>query len=199
MTTTLAAFDPRYRDPRIRLAVSIAGPTRNFSKNYFSQNQIPYLMVAGDQDVIVDYRANALDVREKDPDSVLVTLRGGSHTGFAGVSRYLFRWVNHPDTLGCRSVTSNIRPNEGYPSELYSATHGVEPAERLRFCEGLENMPRAMRPEVQHMYTTLAVFGFIDSLFADDSAIRVKRKHFLTRFFDKENEQVTVDAGDYKL
>ena len=104
MTTTLVSFDGRMRDERIKAAVSIAGPARMFNHHFFSTSDIPFMMIAADQDALVTYKANALPVLDRDPDSILVTLKNGSHTGFAGISAYIFRWLNHPDVIGCKQA-----------------------------------------------------------------------------------------------
>jgi predicted dienelactone hydrolase len=42
LTTTLATFHPRLRDPRIAAAVSIAGPAAMFSPAFFATADVPF-------------------------------------------------------------------------------------------------------------------------------------------------------------
>jgi predicted dienelactone hydrolase len=80
MTTTLAAFHPEKRDPRIGAALSIAGPTAPFTETFFTHAEVPFLMLAGDVDAMVPYDSNAAPVPEVIPGGQLVTLASGSHT-----------------------------------------------------------------------------------------------------------------------
>src|SRR5690606_13309203 len=93
LTTTLAVFHPELRDPRIRAAISIAGPTFVFTPAFYRHHSLPFLMLAGDIDALVPYGANAAPVPERVPGGELVTLRAGSHTGFAGPATVM-RWLN---------------------------------------------------------------------------------------------------------
>jgi len=60
LTTTLVSFHPRLRDPRIRAALSIAGPGALFDERFFASAELPFLMVAGTADAMVDYPTNAV-------------------------------------------------------------------------------------------------------------------------------------------
>jgi predicted dienelactone hydrolase len=59
LTTTLVTFHPKLRDPRIAAAVSIAGPAAFFSPEFFAQADVPFLMIAGTGDAMVEFGANA--------------------------------------------------------------------------------------------------------------------------------------------
>ena len=198
MTTELVSFDPRYRDTRIKAAVSIAGAVRMFNARFFSHAQLPFLMIAADSDAIVNYADNAATVREKDPDSVLVTIHGGSHAGFAGIASVLFRWVNNPDTFGCSSVKSKVERNDSPFAALIDNNAGVIPSERRHYCEDYKNLPRAMRPAEQQMYATLAAYSFFESIFNADIAVRNQQETFLLKTLAAENPAVTVSAGNYR-
>jgi predicted dienelactone hydrolase len=56
-TTTLVAFHPEWRDPRVAAAISIAGPGDVFGPHFFDHAAVPFLMIAGTADAIVDYDA----------------------------------------------------------------------------------------------------------------------------------------------
>ncbi len=200
MTTELVTFDGRLRDERIRAAVSIAGPARMFTDTFFSYADVPFMMVAADIDAMVDYENNALLVKERDPDRVLVTLKGGSHTGFAGISAYIFKWLKNPDSVGCRSLRKNLAetttPDKSFYADIEDEEYGVVAAQRTGRC-AQDALPEAMRPAQQQMLTTLAVFSFFESLFNSDEQIRQQRREFLLTTLSEENSRVTVDAGDY--
>ena len=76
MTTTLAAYHPRYGDARIKAAVSIAGPSFMLAKRFFATRSIPFLMIATPQDAIVPYSHNAADIRDKVEGAILLTMNG---------------------------------------------------------------------------------------------------------------------------
>lgn len=198
MTTELVTFDPRMSDERIKAAISIAGPARMFTDRFFSFAQVPFMMIAGDQDAIVPYELNAQPIRQHDPDSVLVTLRGGSHAGFAGIASVLFRWVKNPDSFGCASIKKNIKEDSNPFTALVSEQYGVVDGERKSLCENSDHLPRAMRPAQQQMFTTLAAFSFLESLFNPDPLRRNQAAEFLLRAYPAENPEVLVDAGDYR-
>jgi len=198
MTTKLVTFDPRHKDDRIKAAISIAGPSRMFTERFFSFAQVPFMMIAGDQDAIVPYELNAKPVRLHDTDSVLVTLKGGSHAGFAGIASVLFRWVNNPDSFGCASIKNNIQKDSEPFAALVDERYGVMDGERRSLCENSDNLPRAMRPVRQQMLTTLAVFSFLESVFNPDPLQRDQAAEFLLRNYPAENPEVLVDAGDYR-
>ena len=96
MTATLAAFHPRLRDARIRAAVSIAGPMTIFGTGFLAITPIPFLMLAGDEDVVIDYATNAPLVLERVPDGRLVTIHGGNHVGFDDSSTGVLRALPIP-------------------------------------------------------------------------------------------------------
>jgi len=198
MTTELVTFDPRMSDHRIKAAISIAGPSRMFTDRFFGFSQVPFMMIAGDQDAIVPYEQNAQPIRKHDPDSILVTLKGGSHAGFAGIASVLFRWVNNPDSFGCASIMKNIESNTHPFTALLSEEYGVIDAERGSLCKDSDNLPRAMRPAQQQMFTTLAVFSFLESLFNPDPLQRNQAAEFLLKTYPAENPEVSIDAGDYR-
>ncbi len=167
LTTALVAFHPRLRDPRVRAAVSIAGPTSMFSRGFFETAPLPFLMVAGDIDAIVDYPSNARPVLERVPGGRLLTLEGGSHVGFTDVAASIFRWLDNPDSVGCDGLEGRT-PTDGvgWP-ELGDASDGIiaEPPNPLP-CTRLP-LPRAMRPARQQMLTRIAVTAFLEARLRD--------------------------------
>jgi len=74
MTTELTAYHPRLRDPRVKAAVSIAGPLQLFGRAFFAESTLPFMMVAGDIDAMVPYEQNARPVLERVNNAWLVSL-----------------------------------------------------------------------------------------------------------------------------
>jgi predicted dienelactone hydrolase len=198
MTTELVTFDPRMKDKRIRAAVSIAGPARMFTDKFFSSTTVPFMMIAGNTDAIVSYEHNAKPIRDKDPDSVLVTIKGASHAGFAGISALLFRWANNPDSFGCASMKGKVERNDSPFDALVDEKIGVVKSERSGYCENYNNLPRAMRPAQQQMLTVLATYSFFESLFNVDATRRLMFATYLQQTLPNENRNISVDAGNYR-
>ena len=83
LTTTLATFHPRLRDPRIAAAVSIAGPAAMFSPAFFATADVPFLMIAGTGDAMIAYESNAAPIPRMVRSGGLVSIEGASHAGFS--------------------------------------------------------------------------------------------------------------------
>ena len=193
MTSTLVAFHPRLRDPRVGAAVSIAGPTVMFTSTFFETADVAFLMIAGDEDAVVDYEANAASLPERAPRAGLVTLRTGSHIGHAEIARYLFRWANNGDTLACRRLLDQLsdQSGEGGFAGLGGLEQGVDRSHRSRLCDPLPTA-RAMRPARQQMLTTLAAFSFFQSRFAGDPTVRRRAGRYLSTTLSEEHGDVSV-------
>ena len=198
MTTTLLAFHPAYRDARIQAAAAIAGPIGLFGKRFFSTPSPPFMMIAGDIDAMVDYRQNAALLRTWLPDATLVTLHGGSHTGFAGVAARLFRWVDNPDSVGCWAMRGKVDGQLDVPEHFMSALRGHEStppaAAELLPCRNPE-LPTALRPQQQLTLTKQATFAFLQSQFHPVAALRQQYKEILEHTLAQENPEVEVMTG----
>lgn len=180
MTTTLAAYHPTMADPRVRAALSIAGPTDPFSAAFFQQHAPAFLMLAGTADALVPYPSNALPVLQKIPGAQLVTIAKGSHLGFAG-STGLLRWINHPDALGCYMVTRNLDNagnEEPWFDLLGTPEQGINYQTANEFCKQ-NPLPKAINPLRQQQISRLVVSGFFDSEFSRSDENRAAAKTFL--------------------
>ncbi|MYB18520.1 MAG: hypothetical protein F4Y16_05985 [Holophagales bacterium] len=193
MTSTLAAFHPELRDDRIGAAVSIAGPSAMFTPAFFETAEVPFLMIAGDADAIVPYPENAASLPERAPRSGLVTLKDGSHVGFADIARYTSRWSRHGDTLACGALMGAVTEDAdlGDVPGLGGLDQGVARDQGGRLCDPLPSV-RSMRPARQQMLTTLAAFSFFESRFAAEAAERKRAADYLATELSGENEDVTV-------
>lgn len=198
MTTMLLAFHPDYRDPRIQAVVSIAGPTAIFGKDFFSTTSISVMMIAGDIDAMVDYGKNAEQFKTWVPDATLVTLYGGSHTGFAGIAARLFRWLDNPDIVGCWALSGTLGSTLDVPDDFISKLRGQE-NENLNDLELIPcrnpELPTALRPQHQQTLTKHAVFSFLQSQFHPADEIRDKYTRILERSLAADNPEIGVSRS----
>ena len=181
MTATLAAFHPRLHDARIRAAVSIAGPMTMFGARFFADVPIPFLLLAGDEDVVIDYATNAPLVLERVPDGRLVTIHGGNHLGFDDTSTGVLRALPNPDTEACWFLlwTLDLDRSRDTLAELGGSRVGlVVPSQIPRPCSTPAPFT-AMSPIRQHLIAQLAVGAFFDSVFAPDEAARAAAANYL--------------------
>lgn len=198
LTTTLLAFHPEFRDPRIRAAVSIAGPVALLGKEFFSTPSIPFMIVAADIDAMIDYQQNAVQFREWSPDATLVTLHGGSHTGFAGLAAQLFRWIDNPDSLGCWAMRGKLGDTLDVPDNFMSELRGKEsedPAAPEHIPCRSPELPTALRPQHQQTLTKQAVLSFLQSQFHPVAEIRDEYSVILEQSLALENPEIEVSSG----
>jgi predicted dienelactone hydrolase len=203
LTTELAAFDPQRKDPRIRAAISMAGPSQFLTPGFFDGNSTPFLYIGGTADAIVPYPQNALPIPKKYKNSVLVTLESASHVGFIDMAPRVFRWFYNPDTFGCMAIMHRLKvaqqastggkplPNLG---ELIGGP-GVDAAASTPPCQP-GKLARAMRPARQHTLVTLAIYSFLESQFASSATTRQAMHEYLVSQLARENQDLTVSLGD---
>jgi len=173
ITTTLATYHPRLRDERVAAAISIAGPSAGLVSKFYETTDVPFMMIAGTLDALIDFEYNAAVIPERVQNSVLIGIDGGTHLGFSSLSEPWLRLMNHPDGLGCTAVLSNLSPDPnatfialGDESDgivLDSDTPGV--------CETMPS-ERALHPGRQQMVTSIAVLSFFEFVFNEDPAKR---------------------------
>lgn len=197
LTSTLVSFHRKLLDPRIAAAVSIAGPAVMFKPDFFTSRHIPYLLIYGDTDALVSYRDNALPALAMSSDSILVTLKGASHAGFAQPASTIMRFIDNPDVVGCETVKQEVGDDvtagsEELLAQLGGTADGVDMSKEMDFCTS-PPAPEAMPAARQHMFTTLAVYAFLESVFADSAGTRAEARNYLLHILPAENaEEVTV-------
>jgi len=197
LTTTLATFHHTLRDPRISAAVSTAGPSSIFTPAFFAGSKTPYLLIYGDGDAIVHYRENATPLLQKYPGSILVTLKGASHAGFAQPASTIMRFMDNPDVVGCRVVKEKLsgdleKQKDEFSALLGGTEDGIDLNARIDFCTA-PPIPVAMEASRQHMFTTLASYAFLESVFADDNRRQSAARDFLLTTLPAENsDEVAV-------
>ncbi len=192
MTTELVAYHPRRADQRIVAAISIAGPTYTFTRRFFAERSIPFMMVATPIDAMVPYADNAANIQNKIPGAVLVTIENGSHAGFGSQAKWL-RWFSNPDSLGCDALMENIdlSSDQTWYHKIGSPEDGVIEADAPRMCR-MNPIPAAMNPLRQHQLNTLAVSSFLQCHFADQKDIADANCEFLKTVFADEIPEVSV-------
>ncbi len=197
LTTTLASFHRKLLDPRIAAAISIAGPASVFTPIFYTSRKLPYLLIYADTDALVSYPENALRALHMASDSILVTLKNASHAGFAQPSSTIMRFIDNPDVVGCEQVRAEVGDNievgsDELVAELGDTADGVDISGDLDFCTS-PPIPVAMKASRQHMFTTLAVHAFLESVFADAATDRDSARRYLLDTLPAENRsEVTV-------
>ncbi len=188
-TTTVAAFHPTLRDPRIVAAVSIAGPSAMFAPRFFATAQVPFLMIAGDADAIVDYAAHAAPLPQKlSHGGALLTLAGGSHAGFAPMADGPMRILGNPDRIGCWALTRTLQlaPRENPFAGFGGEEHGVIAPNDLPPPCANGAPRRALAAGRQLTITTLALRAFLESAWAEDEDARRQSARFLRETLPKD-------------
>lgn len=192
LTATLAAFHPRLRDPRIAAAISIAGPMAPLGAGLFRGAAVPFLMIAGSHDVVVDYERNALPTLDRVPGATLATIAGGSHTGFHQVAASL-PFPGNPDVVSCWALRYTLHLDTAIAATrpLLRDDEDIQLDEVRAPC--IEPPPgRTMRPARQQMLTKLVVAAFLESHFAATPAARAAAWRYLMATLHRELPEVDV-------
>jgi predicted dienelactone hydrolase len=189
LTTTLVSFHPRLRDPRIRAALSIAGPAAFFDERFFATATLPFLMVAGTADAMVDFPSNAAPIPRKVASGGLLAIEGASHAGFAALTdMFPLRLLDNPDSIGCWALVGNLesRGVENPFQKLGGPEDGVvlEANAQLPCRNGAP--AEALAAGRQLMITRLAALAFFESVFAHDPAERASQRSFLVETLPHE-------------
>jgi len=195
LTTTLAAFHPEWADPRTKAAISIAGPANIFSKIFFDHHDVPFLMIGGTEDTIVDYEANALPIPALIRDGGLLTFIGGTHLGFDEFSMTGFRLLGNMDQLVCAAIRWQADEAQGgnpFSELLGTEAQGLLQTDELPMCrvDG-----EAMRYADQQALTKVAVHAFLKAKFADSLESRLAHHKYLTETLPAEISTVTYQAA----
>ncbi len=196
ITTTLVTFHPEWRDPRVAAAISIAGAGDVFGPRFFDHAAIPFLMIAGTADAIVDYEINALPILDRMHDGGLVSIAGGTHVGFSQVAAGVMRLLGNPDTVGCRLGGADP---EASPENPFSGLFGTLEQGLLEVVEYpppcVKKFEWTMAAGRQQMLTTLVVRAFFESHFARDPGVRADHGEFLVRTLPAELPEVTYSPS----
>jgi predicted dienelactone hydrolase len=170
LTTLVATYDARLREPRIKAAVAFAPPACFLEAGYFDVAHVPLLIAEGDRDLLVAPTgdAGAAYARAR-PPKALVLVHGGTHLGFADVGA----------TLGDGLVCSLFPDRTVLTAEIASllealggaADHvGFAPGCPTAYCMG-DAMPVGGTRQ-QQIGKEVALAFFEDALRADRTARR---------------------------
>ena len=197
LTSTLVGYHPRMRDDRVRAVISIAGPAAMFTRRFFMNSTAPFLMIAGTEDAIVDYQANAAVIPGRVPQGILLTIRDGSHLSFAAVAEPSMRFMDHPDSLGCDAIIAAIpeAADGGEESNPFAALgdlkDGINPElTQLTICT--RPLGRALHPGRQQMITQVGGVSFFDSQFSNEAADRKMARDQLRRGMAEDFAEASI-------
>jgi predicted dienelactone hydrolase len=197
LTTTLVAFHPELRDPRVRAAISIAGPTVMFGPRYFRNADVPLLMIAGTSDAMIDFQSNAVRLPGLVREGGLIAIEGGTHAGFSARAAGVMRVLGNPDRLGCTMMLQNldIAPEENPFEGLGSEAQGfIDATDALLPCA--QQFETAMAAGRQHLLTTLAVRAFFESLFTGSASERAAHAEYLSSTLPRELAEVAFTQAE---
>ncbi|MFT5114793.1 MAG: putative dienelactone hydrolase [Kiritimatiellia bacterium] len=197
-STSLTTYHPRLREPRVKAAISIAGPSANLTKRFYDQSQveIPFLMIAGTSDRLIDYVSNASVIPDRVTNGALLTVEGGNHIGFVGISEPAFRFVHNADSLACWSVQSNVdQVDSEVFTDLFSDEDGIVlDADAPQRCQQ-DSPPAAGHPGRQHMITQIGVLSFFESVLAASERRRLEARELLQTHLAREFVEARFRSG----
>jgi len=182
-TATVAAFHPRLGDPRVRAAVSIAGPTTPFGPGFFAARPVDFLMIAGGSDVIIDAETNAWPLLQRAPSARVVMIDGASHAGFDQATYFPLLGLENPDRLGCWMLARSLKLERAMKSPALTsfirADDGISvPAEMPTPCA--KPAPHdVLSPHRQMTITRLAVVAFFEATLGTTADVRQAGARYL--------------------
>ena len=197
LTTSLVAFHPQMRDTRLRAALSIAGPGVMFTERFYSNADLPYLMIGGTADAMIDYDLNAATLPARIRHGGLVTIAHATHAGFDEMATSALRLLGNMDGLGCRSLMANLdldRAKNPFAG-LGTPEIGVVMPDEKQFAPCQKHFDDVMSAGLQHQLTTLIVRAFFEGQFAEDPAQRAAASEFLIRGLPGERPEVGYVAA----
>jgi predicted dienelactone hydrolase len=192
VTTTLVAFHPEWRDPRVAAAISIAGAGDVFGASFYDHAAIPFLMIAATADAIVDYEANALPIPDRAREGGLMSIEGATHVGFDQLAAGPMRILGNPDGVGCLLGGSDRETPRSNPFNGLFGTPEQGLLEVVQYpMPCTREFGLVMSAGRQQMLTTLAVRAFFESHVAREVGQRADHEEFLTRTLPAELPEVT--------
>ena len=197
LTTSLVAFHPQLRDARLHAALSIAGPGVMFTERFYATADLPFLMIGGTADAMIDYDLNAATLPARIRNGGLVTIAHANHAGFDDMAASALRLLGNMDGLGCRSLMANLDLDrvDNLFAGLGTPEIGVVIPDETDFSPCQKQFDDVMSAGLQHQLTTLVVRAFFDSQLAEDSAQRAIAAEFFTRVLPGERPEVDYVAA----
>ncbi|MAK61372.1 MAG: hypothetical protein CMK09_10365 [Ponticaulis sp.] len=193
LTTTLVTFHPEWRDDRIKVAISMAGPADVFGPGFFTTTNVPYLVISGTEDAIVPHRVNAAPMPDKIATGGLLEIEGGTHAGFANLMAGPLRLLGNPDALAC-SITEFGTDTHPFDGKFGGPELGlVSPDEYVPACSF--ELGETISAGRQHMIAKLAVRALLDTVFADTAADWQNSRTYLTQTLPEEFPEASYTAA----
>ncbi len=195
LTTSLAAFHPQLRDPRVRAAAAVAGLACFFGPDFYADRELPQLILHGDIDAIVPYVQNAVHAFDTArAPKYLVTVHNASHTAFSDIGARL--GGNNPDDFGCGALSGAL-PGPDDPTlfdVLGGAAAGLIKGDCPLPCMDPTPRPMALAGARQLELATLTVYPFFEAYLRDNEEM----KRFLEVGAAAQNAEIDVvaDTGD---
>ncbi|MCO4746433.1 MAG: dienelactone hydrolase family protein [Proteobacteria bacterium] len=180
MTTSLVTYHRTLHDPRVKAAVTLAGPGSMFGPSFYDHRAVPLLALHGDLDAIVDYDYNAVRTLERAaPYTTLVTIEDGSHTAFAPIpledlvlplmGSLVAPEGSHPDNpdrLGCGVIADSMPDDASFLDLIGGAADGLVTADDPMPCDMAYLSEPALEPDAQREIAAIATLAFLESYFA---------------------------------
>ena len=194
LTSTLVGYHPRWRDPRVKAVLSIAGLGFMLQDAFYQHGDAPYMMIGGTMDTVVPYQDNAAPVIDRVPGSVLVTVDGGSHVGFSHFSEPFGRFMHNPDSLSCSAIRANIdvESEENPLAVLGELNEGILFTDSAPAICAVDPLPESMNPGRQHMITAVATLAFFEQHMAQDENRRSNAQALIERHLAQDFAEATV-------
>jgi predicted dienelactone hydrolase len=183
ITTLLATYDARWREPAIRAALPIAPPySCALTRRFFRTARVPLLVLHGTSDLLVPYRENGVRVfRHARGPRHLVLVDDGAHLGFVGFATGLPSSL-HYDGAGCAALLSTLGDDVSLLPIPGGRAQGVTRAPRAcpEPCRDTD-VPPGLAATRQHALAALAATAFFDAYLKDDAAARCYLRRGLAR------------------
>jgi len=192
-TAVLIGMHPTVRDPRIRGVISLAGSACSVPTVTFDEPSVPLLLIHGDLDGLVDYDdCGPPQYAAAQAPKYLVTLLGGTHTGFVDETAELFDGLDHADTIGCAAIDDQLEdPDPDWVAWLLTLGDTPVTVDCVLPCTRPELLEGGMSTLRQVELLNVTVRAFLEGLFHGDT----QAQQFLTQDLADQNEDVTVEAA----
>jgi predicted dienelactone hydrolase len=199
----IAGFDRELRDPRIRIAITMAASGGDrLAPRYFDfvERPIPLFLIHGTIDALIEFESTTESVFANANRPVhRLALAGGTHIGFTGIS--FASSGGQPDSFVCR-FTPPIDTNDpaatvgfDYLANRRPYTGFESPSTASPPCSyGAEDAAEWMLPSRQLELTKIGILGFALSHFGDSATDRLQAHAFIRERFNMENgDAITED------